>query len=193
MLSPDVQALYDAGRMKVRQMFRFDFGTGSYGFIADRSSLSFNGLDYKPFGLIKVSDLENGTGTMAGGNFTLSLAESPDDGLTPEKLLEIENEDYRDRRVTLYDAHFHPDTQQLLQVEAVSRGYLDVIDHDETAESGLVLTAQCEGRQLDYTRKNGRVRSVTDQQRRKLGDRFFEHTATAGRKQVNWGRVASST
>jgi hypothetical protein len=191
MLTPEVQALYDAGRVKTRQMFRFDLGSGTYGFIAARSQLVWNGLTYKPFGLIKVSDLDTGSGTTGGGSFTLTLAESPDDELTPEILLKIEDEDYRDRPVTLYDAHFHPETHVLLQVEAVARGYLDVIDHEKTADNGLVLIAQCEGRQLDYSRRNGRVRSVADQQRRAPGDRFYEHAAIAGRVQVNWGRASS--
>ena len=193
MLTPEVQALYDEGRVKTRQMLRFQFGSGLYGFISDRSPLTYQGLEYVPFGLIKVSDIENGSGTSANGGFTLTLAESPDDGLTPEILLQIEDEDYRDRPVTVYDAHLHPDTGALLQIEAVARGYLDTIDHDENPESGYVLIGRCEGRQLDYSRKNGRKRSMADQQRRKPGDKFFEHAGKAGRVEVVWGRNAAKT
>lgn len=192
MLTPEVQALYDEGRVKTRQMLRFQFGSGLYGFISDRSPLTHQGLEYVPFGLIKVSDIENGSGTSANGGFTLTLAESPDDGLTPEILMQIEDEDYRDRPVTVYDAHFHPDTGALLQVEAVARGYLDTIDHDEQPDTGKVLIARCEGRQLDYSRKNGRKRSMTDQQRRKLGDKYFEHSGKSGRVEVVWGRNAAA-
>lgn len=191
MLLPAVQALYDAGRVKSRQMLRFQLGSGTYGFIADRSELVWSGVTYKPFGLIKVSDLDNGSGTSASSSFTLTLAASPDDGLTPTILQKIEDEDYRDRPVTLYDAHFHPDTGVLLQVEAVARGYLDVIDHDEDGAEGYVLTARCEGRQLDYSRRNGRSRSNADQQRRSAGDLFFEHAGKAGRIEVYWGRKAA--
>lgn len=192
MLTPEVQALYDEGRVKTRQMLRFQFGSGLYGFISDRSALTYQGLEYVPFGLIKVSDLENGSGTSANGSFTLTLAESLEDGLTPEILMQIEDEDYRDRPVTVYDVHFHPDTGALLQVEAVARGYLDTIDHDEQKDNGKVLIGRCEGRQLDYSRKNGRKRSMTDQQRRHLGDKYFEHAGKAGRVEVVWGRNASA-
>ncbi len=192
MMSPEVQALYNEGRINTRQMLRFQFPSGVYGFISDRSPLVWQGVNYIEFGLIKVSGLEDGNGTSASSSFTLTLAASPDDDLTPETLQKIEDEDYRDAPVTVFDAHFHPDTGALLQVEAVARGYLDTIDHDED-ENGYVLTAQCEGRQLDYSRKNGRVRSVADQQRRAPGDRFFEHAGNAGRKEVFWGRLASST
>lgn len=192
MLTPEVQALYDKGRIKLRQMVRFQFASGVYGFIADRSELVYQGVTYIPFGLLKVSGLDSASGTSASSSFTLTLPASPAHGLTPEKLRLIENEDYRDRPVTVFDAHFHPVTGALLQVEAVARGYLDTIDHEED-ENGYVLTAQCEGRQLDYSRKNGRVRSVADQQRRAPGDRFFEHAGTRGRLEVFFGRLASST
>lgn len=190
MLTPEVQALYDEGRIRTRQMLKFLFGSGTYGFIADRSELVWDGVTYMPFGLIKVSDLNGETGTSAGGSFTLTLAESLDDDLTPEKLQQIEEEDYRDRPVILYDAHFHPDTGALLQVEPVARGYLDVIDHEEGTENGYVLMARCEGRQLDYSRRNGRVRSVADQQRRAPNDRFLEHAGKAGRVEIKWGRAS---
>jgi hypothetical protein len=192
-LSTEVKALYDEGRISTRQMIRFLFGSGSYGFIARSEEFEYGGLLYKPFGLIEVSDIDGGTGTNADGSFTLTLAESPDDGLTPAVLLQIESEDYRDRPVTVMDAHFHPDTGALLQVEIVARGYLDVISHEEDPEAGFKLVAQCEGRQLDYSRKNGRYRTVADQRRRSANDKFFQHAAKAGREEVFWGRVASKT
>lgn len=152
----------------------------------------FAGVTYQPFGPLEVSDIGGGTGTAADGGFTLKLAERPSDGLTPEILTEIEKEDYRDRPVVVYDAHFHPDTGELLQVEPVARGYLDVIEHNADDERGYYLTARCQGRQLDYSRVNGRKRTVADQQRRDPGDRFFEHAAPAGRVDANWGRAVGS-
>lgn len=191
MLSTAVKNLYNEGRISTRQMIRLQFGFGLYGLIARSEPLTWQGVEYKPFGLIEVSDLGGGTGTTADGSFTLTLAESPDDGLTPEVLIRIEDEDYRDRPVRVMDAHFHPDTNELLQVETVARGYLDVIEHSIDQDRGYLITARCEGRQLDYSRKNGRVRSTADQQRRAPGDRFFEHAGRAGRVEVLWGRLSS--
>lgn len=191
MLSTAVKNLYNEGRISTRQMIRFQFGSGVYGFIARSEPLTYSGVEYKPFGMIEVSDLGGGTGTTADGSFTLTLAESPDDGLTPAVLTQIENEDYRDRPVRVLDAHFHPDTGEILQVETVARGYLDVIEHAVDPERGYVLTARCEGRQLDYSRKNDRIRSTADQQRRAPGDKFFEHAGKAGRVEVLWGRTKS--
>lgn len=193
MLSTAVKNLYDAGRISTRQMLRFQFGEGVYGFIAGRAEpLVYESVTYQPFGLIEVSDLGGGTGTTADGSFTLKLASSSHDALTPAVLTQIENYDYRDRPVRVFDAHFHPDTGELIQVETVARGYLDVIEHSETDEDGYTLTARCEGRQLDYSRKNGRVRSTADQQRRSPGDKFFVHAGRAGRVEVLWGKQGST-
>jgi hypothetical protein len=191
-LSTEVKALYDAGRISTRQMVRVQLGSGIYGFIARREPLAYAGVTYQPFGLIEVSDIGGGTGTAADGGFTLTLAESKHFDLTPEILTQIENEDYRDRPVVVYDAHFHPDTMALIQVEPVARGYLDVIEHNTDETRGYYLTARCEGRQLDYSRQNGRKRTVADQQRRDPGDRFFEHAATAGRVDIAWGKAVGS-
>lgn len=192
MLSSAVKALYDEGRISTRQMLRFQFGSGVYGFISRSEPLTYAGVTYQPFGLIEVSDIDGSGGTTAEGNFTLTLAESPDDGLTPELLIRIEEEDYRDRPVVVMDAHFHPDTGDLIQVETVARGYLDVVEHAVDAERGYVLTATCEGRSLDYSRKNGRVRSTADQSRRAPGDKIFEHAGKAGRVEVFWGRAKAA-
>ena len=192
MLSNDVKDLYDAGRISTRQMIRFDFGTGTYGFIADNDALTYGDRTYRPFGLIEISDLGGGIGTTANGDFTLRLAESAEFDLTPDMLTRIEEEDYRDRPVRVMDAHFHPDTCALLQVETVARGYVDTIQHHFGQDGGAYIEAMCEGRQLDYSRKNGRYRSIADQKRRDEGDRFFEHAATAGRVELVWGRAGAS-
>ncbi|WP_105437508.1 DUF2163 domain-containing protein [Neorhizobium sp. T25_13] len=190
-MSNEVKALYDSGAIITRQMLRFQFGSGIFGFISRSSPLTYAGVEYKPFGLIEVSDIGGGTGTSADGGFTLTLAESPDDGLTPDVLTQIESEDYRDRPVIVMDAHFHPDSGALLQVEVVARGYLDVVEHQTDPERGYILVARCEGRQLDYSRKNGRYRTMTDQQRRSSTDKFFQHAASRGRVDIFWGRVAT--
>lgn len=177
----------DEGRVSIRGMIRFVFGTGTYGFIRSQQELTYSGLTYQPGGLISVSDLSGGVDRTASG-FTVTLAASADDGLTPAVLRTIENEDYRDRPVTVYDAYFHPDTGALLHVQTMRRGYVDVIEHERDPEAGYVLTARCESRALDYTRRNDRRRTVADQARRAPGDLFFEHAAQRGREEVFWGR-----
>jgi len=185
---PDaVRDLLDAGRVSIRGMIRFSFGTGTYGFIRALAPLPWSGLTYQPGGLISVSDLSGGVDRTASA-FEVTLAASPDDGLTPAVLRTIEEEDYRDRPVTVYDAFFHPDTGALLHVQPMRRGYVDVIEHRLDPSAGYTLTARCESRALDYTRRNDRRRTVADQARRAPGDLFFEHAALRGREEVFWGR-----
>jgi hypothetical protein len=186
-LPSDVLALLDAGRISVRGLIRFNFGTGTYGFIRSQQPMTYAGVDYVPGGLIAVSDLPGAVGSSAQ-QFTVSLAASPDDDLTPEVLQTIEAEDYRDRPVTIYDAYFHPDTGALLHVQAMKRGYVDTIDHFDDPENGYTIVANCESRALDYTRTNGRRRTVADQARRSAGDLFYEHCGMRGREDVYWGR-----
>lgn len=182
----EVLDLLDEGRIIVRGMIRFDLGSGSYGFIKANEPFTWNGFTYQPGGIIQVSDLTAGTGDVAR-QFTVTLAESPDDDLTPEVLKTIEDEDYRDRPVTIYDAHFHPDTGAFLQVKAMRRGYVDTIEHQVTDE-GYVIVASCETRALDYSRTNGRKRTSADQARRAPGDKFFQYASKRGREEVYWGR-----
>lgn len=195
---PEVLELLDKGLCDVRGLLRFEFGTGNYGFIRGRAPFPWSGLTYVPGGIIEVSDLPGGVGLQAR-QFTIRLAASEEDGLTPAVLQTIENEDYRDRPVRIYDAFFHPDTGALLDVRGIKRGYVDIIEHEDDEKLGYTLVANCETRALDYTRTNGRVRSDEDQQRRiasvkeALGinrDRILEHASTRGRVEVLWGRTS---
>jgi hypothetical protein len=187
-LPSDVLTLLDEGRIAIRGLIRFDFGTGSYGFIKSVQPMTYGGLEYKPGGYLTVSDFSEETGLQAQ-QFTITLPASPDDGLTPAVLQTIEAEDYRDRPVTVYDAFFHPDTNALLTVQTMKRGYVDTIDHIDNAKSGgYMLVANCETRALDYTRINGRKRNHVDQQRRSATDKFLEHASTRGRELVYWGQ-----
>ena len=182
--------LLDEGRVRYAGMIRFDLGEGSYGFIRQSSEYGFGGVTYQPMldGLIEVSGFTRSTGTAASG-FTLRLSESPDSDLTPDVLLQIENYDYRDRPVTIFDLHRHPDTGAILgDPVRLERGYINRITHKEDPETGYYMLVECENRALDYGRTNGRVRSHDDQQRRAPGDRYFEHASTAGRIKVKWGK-----
>jgi hypothetical protein len=187
-VSSEVLDLFDEGRIIIRGLIRFDFGTGTYGFINSDQPLTYNSLLYKPGGMIKVSDLAESPGLVASA-FSISLAASPDDDLTPDVLATIEAEDYRDRPVTVSDAYFHPDTGALIYVQKMMRGYIDTIDHIDTVESGYTIIANGESRSLDYTRKNGRKRSDQDQRRRSATDGFFLQAAMRGREEVLWGRT----
>lgn len=183
--------LLDEGRVRYAGMIRFDLGEGSYGFIRQSADHVHGGVTYKAMmdGLIEVSDFSYGSGTSASG-FSLRLSESPDNGITPAVLLNIEDYDYRDRPVTIYDLHRHPDTGAVLgDPVALERGYINAIKHEEDPSSGYFMTGECESRAIDYSRTNGRIRSQEDQNRRSAGDLYFEHASLTGRQKIKWGKT----
>lgn len=190
-LPTSVLNLMDEGRLDIVGLLLFQFGTGVYGFIKAEEPLLYEGVTYQPGGIINVSEIVAASGLVAQ-QFTITLAASSDDELTPAVLRTIELEDYRDRPVTIFDAYLHPDTGQILHIQVMKRGYLDVIDHEDNTSSGYTLVASCETRALDYTRTNGRKRSVTDQAQRAPGDRFHEHAAQRGRIDYWWGRAKAA-
>ena len=191
---PEILDLLDEGRIKIAGMIRFDFGEGSYGFIQRWSGYTYDGVDYEPLpeGIISISDLSFGTGTTAAG-VSVVLAESPDEGLTPEVITQVENYSYRDRPVTIYDMYMHPDTGAVLSNPIpMIRGYINALPHSEDPERGYLLTAECETRALDYSKVNGRIRSTDDQARRcpdGATDLFYQEAGTAGRVNLKWGRT----
>ena len=182
-----------ATRNKIRAMIRFDLGEGSWGFIRARAPHTHEGLVYNPVpdALFSVPDLESGTGTTASG-FTLLVSESPAEGVTPDVLRQIESYTYRDKPVTIYDMLIDPDTNAITDIEAVARGYIVSIRHRRRVSDGYTVAIECKTRSLDYSRKNGRVRSDEDQKRRTPAgktDRVFEQAGLAGRIQLKWGKV----
>lgn len=192
-VSSEVANLLEEGRISVRGGILFQFGTGTYAFIKAITPFSYAGNTYQPGGIIEVSDFTFSTGRTAQP-FTLTLAASDYDNLTPEILQSIEAEDYRDRPVTIYDFYFHPDTNEFLYALAQIRGYVDTIDHEDGNGTGYTLIANCETRALDYTRRNDRRRTDADQLRRLPAgitiDKWFEHCGMRGREQIYWGRTS---
>jgi hypothetical protein len=178
-------ALLDAGRIKFAGMIRVDLGEGAFGIIQASSDYVWGGITYKatPRGIVEVTSSALSTGTTAVG-FQIRIAESPEAGLTPDQIENWENYDYRDRRVTIFDLHVHPDTGAILGDPVVrARGYINKASHSDDPSSGYILTLECEDRGMDYNRQNGRKRNHADNARRFAGDRFLEHGSTAGRSQ----------
>lgn len=184
-LNADVLDKLDEGRIVIRGMMRCEFGTGTYGFWTGRETYHFEGLDYLPGGILEVGEVAGSYGMSAEG-LEIRLASAPDGGLTPDILASIEQEDYHQRPVRLFDLYIDPDTRAVLFVEPVYRGSVDVIEHEGGSRPGLVI--RCESRALDNSRQGYRMRSNADQQLISPGDRFFEHAEVAGKQEIYWGR-----
>ncbi|QKV18712.1 DUF2163 domain-containing protein [Oricola thermophila] len=182
-----VSELLAEGRMDVRGLIRFELGSGVYGFVRDKVPYEHGGLTYMPGAVISVSAIRQQRG-FGSSPVTLELAESPANGLTPEVLQTIENEEYRGRPVHFMDVWLDPDTGGELHVRHRGIYKIGTIDHVED-KRGYVLKATCQPKTLDNSEVNGRRRTDADQRLRKASDRFFEHRVNAGREEIWWGRT----
>ena len=170
-----LQQLLDEGRGKIGAGTKFEFGTGTYGFFSGKGSLDYGGLNYKGNSMIEVDEPAFALGT-AANPITMRLPARSDLGLTPDKLLLIEEEEYKGRPVTFYDFYFDPDTNAFLHAEPTHYAYVDTIDHRE--ENGDAwLEANIETEAIDNFREGYRYASHEDQQLVSAGDMFFEHAA----------------
>lgn len=171
----ELEAMFEDGRFAVRGLVRFQFGTGTYGVWNGTGDLVYAGLTYRPNALISVSEIPIGMG-MQAVPLTIEMPESADWGVTPDRLATIEDEDYKGRPVTIYDAYFHPDTRELVHVEPLYAGYVDYIDH--VVQDGVMkLVGHVETGALDNHRDGYRTASHADQQLVSPGDMFFEHAS----------------
>ena len=182
-LSPEVLEILDKGRAVIRGLLRFDFGK-TYGFWIGSSEWSYNGVTYVPGGIITIAAIPGQMGVESQG-LELELAQAADKGLTPEVLSTIETEIYHQKPVTISDAYFDPDTNALLFVEPMYRGYVDSIEHQQGPDGRLIM--RCESRSVDNTKANYRVRSNADQQQISPNDNFFQYVESAQKEEVFWG------
>ena len=182
-LSPEVLDTLDKGRAVIRSLLRFDFGK-TYGFWTGSSEWTYNGVTYVPGGIITIAAIPGQMGFESQG-LELELAQAVDKGLTPDVLSTIETEIYHQKPVTISDAHFDPDTNALLFVEPMYRGYVDTIEHEKGPDGRL--TMRCESRAVDNVKANYRVRSNADQQQISANDNFFQYVESAQKEDVFWG------
>ena len=171
-----LQQVITEGRIVVRSGIKVVCTTGTYGFWNGKGDITVAGLVYWPNSLITVSEPVYGLGT-AASTFTVELPARRDFGLTPDKLLLIENEGYKDAPLTVYDFYFDPDTREFLHAEPGAYGYVDTIDH--VRDGGEVkLVANVRSGAIANHRDGYRTASHEDQQLVSPGDKFFQYAGT---------------
>jgi hypothetical protein len=189
-LHPDYLAALRAGHRAITGMVRFEFGEGTFAFIARPAAYAFGGVTYLPLPdkILQITPAVAQTGTAAQG-FSVTLSESSPDGLTPEVIAAIEAYDYRDRKVTYLELPTDPATGAVLGAPVAKlAGTVTQVRHFRSPARGMTAVMQCHTRTLAYTARNDRMRTHQDQQRRAPGDRFYDTAATAGKSSIKWGR-----
>lgn len=175
-----LQQLLAEGRVIVRSMGDFRFGTGTWHMWNGIAELQWGGNTYIPNQLIAIEEPPFQMGAEALP-IVITMPTATDFGITPDILAQIESVDYKGRTVILYDAYFDPDTHELLLVEPMYRGFLDTIDH--SFDNGeFVLKANIETSALENHRDGYRSASHADQQLVSAGDKFFEYASVIKRE-----------
>ena len=184
-LTPRAEELFNIGTIKLSQMVRLEFSTGTYGFCAADTELEYDGLTYVPGGIIDISAI-NGQWGMTAQGLTLTLAARSDDGLTPDLLATIQDEGWHQRPVIIKEAIYDPNTYDLLFVDTIYRGRIDTLNFQDGPDCKLV--ANCESLAIDNNREGYRMRSNNDQHLINAGDNFFSFAETEARTVVQWGQ-----
>lgn len=184
-LTPRAEELFNIGTIKLSQMVRLEFSTGTYGFCATDTELVYDGLTYVPGGIIDISAI-NGQWGMTAQGLTLTLAARSQDGLTPELLATIQDEGWHQRPVIIKEAIYDPITYELLYVDTIYRGRIDTLNFQNGSDSKIV--ANCESLAIDNNREGYRMRSNNDQHLINVGDNFFSFAETEARTVVQWGQ-----
>lgn len=187
-INATVASQLDAGRIVMRELVRLSLGSGDYGLARSVEPITISGLTYQPLGVMNISAFEFAPGANAQP-FSIELPAKNDDGRLPSVLQNLFNEDYRDRPVTVFDAHFNASTGAYITALTTRYGRVNQLSWQRSKEGGAVFVLECLSRAIDYGRRNGRMANDLDQQRRSSGDRFYQHLSTTGRVRIPWGRA----
>ncbi|TPK18055.1 DUF2163 domain-containing protein [Mesorhizobium sp. B2-5-7] len=170
-----LQDVLTEGRAVIRSGIKIVCTTGTYGFWNGKGDITIDGQLYWPNALITISEPVYGLGT-AASTFTAELIAKRDSGLTPDKLLLIENEGYKDAPTTVYDFYFDPDDRSFLWAEPGAYGFIDTIDHSrDGGESKLIANVRSGA--IANHRDGYRTASHEDQQLVSAGDMFFQYAS----------------
>lgn len=188
--NPLITTQLQSGRSIERGLIAFHFGSGIYRFIKDIEPREWpigSGNIWQPGGILKIDNFINSIGFSAS-TFNVILAASPDDGLTPDVLKTIWQEDTRGRLVEVYDLYIDPNTGVAVGADLKARRFVKNVKQKTSAELGDYLQMQCITKTVNYGKSNGRLANDEDQQRRAPGDGFLKSAATVGRIDTAWGR-----
>lgn len=170
-----LQTVLTDGRAVIRSGIMIACTTGTYGFWNGKGDITVNGQLYWPNTLIAVSEPVYGLGT-AASTFTMSLVAQRDSGLTPDKLLLVEGEGYKDAPVSVFDFYFDPDDRTFLWAEPGPYGFIDTIDHSrDGGEKKLVANVRSGA--IANHRDGYRTASNEDQQLVSAGDLIFQYAS----------------
>lgn len=190
-LSSEAQSALDAGRFVMRTGIVFYLGGGTHAFWDGVGPYTYGGVTFEASGsLLEIGDIP-AVGTLASEKVEVTLRAIANTELSPDVLATIEDEQYHQRPVTIWQFIFDADTGSLATAIRHYSGYIDQIEHkDEDGEYSLV--ASLESRSRDHQKTGYRMRSTSDQDQISSGDLFYQHVSTTSTVTRKWGTTKSS-
>ena len=187
-LSPAARQALAQKRVILSGAASFQFGA-TWNFWSGDGELTLPGLGLFK-GISARALLTPLTNEVGGGADGVRLQVS---GLETQVAVSIEEEDYRQKPVTIWRLIFSTTDQSLLHQAVYFRGRVDTIMTRETRPGESQIEIVIEGSARDMSRANGRMRSDADQ--RLLGgaaDGGMKHISTAPDRTLNWGQKPST-
>jgi hypothetical protein len=183
-IDPDIQALYDAGRLIKSRALAFHLDSGTLGLWTGEGTLSEGGVDYLGAGedMLRGVPLNSGLGDIPDAlQLTLSVVENG--SFDPANTISgIEQEPYNGRPLLIYDVYFNPDT--MARVGGFRRRWTGVIDKVTHRAKGGLLTVEVIGEMktlFDMSMSPSAVRSDATQRARNPSDGFLRHATGVNR------------
>lgn len=187
-LTVDQEAALQAAGILVRDMILFDLPSGYFGFWTGQGIRTWNTIDWVGVGSLIEVKRENENISLEAGAVVASLKAQPDLGITSNVLASIENEDYKNRPVTIYRALLNRTTWAFIDDPFILwQGLIDYFSHDTSANGEEILSCHMESRAIDYTRRGASVRSTEQQLLVSANDKFFNFVGVAGNAQIYFG------
>lgn len=204
------QTALDSGQTAVQLMYKFDLGSGTYGFWTGLEPITpptASGIDtaasgqlFRTGGSVFDLDASEQTADATAPELTIRLRANALDTSLPgsgasDALASIYSDTFMFRQVWVFAAIINVTTEALISVVRMHYGRIrqlaTVTKYDTAAgQSEEYLECKIETVAIDWHRHAGHDSSDEDQLDTFAGDRFFEHST--GRQRTKWGKTGST-
>lgn len=189
-LSPALQNALNNYERQAVVFVTFEFGTGTYGLWTGLGEISYNGIVYKAgASILDVSNIENNADGSVS-ELTITLNTDPGKIITSDILIQLYDEDWHMRPVTIQTGLIDPDTQALIGVQTFFRGRIEEAPYEEGLD-GANIKARCVSRSIELSKAGNLYRNSSTQKRFDPTDTGLNGIGTlngAVNKDIKWGQ-----
>lgn len=189
-ISPALQNALNSNQRNAVIFVTFEFGTGTYGLWTGLGQITYNGVLYQAgASILDVSNIENNADGSVS-ELTLTLNTDPGKNITSDILVQLYNEDWHMRPVTIQTGLIDPDTLALIGVQTFFRGRVEEAPYEEGPEIASIK-ARCVSRSIELSKGGNLYRNSSTQKRFDPTDTGLNGIGTlngAINKDIKWGQ-----